>query len=94
MRRSRWGAAAAGGHGLIAAGGNQVWVSSGTKKIRYSQGRRARGRQTYFYAGKEINDPLPLRRLIRRLLRPDRRHGIASAHFICPSKPSDVAMAW
>jgi cell wall-associated NlpC family hydrolase len=23
----------------------------------------------------------------------DRRHGIASAHFICPSKPSDVAMA-
>ena len=22
-----------------------------------------------------------------------RRHGIASAHFICPSKPSDVAMA-
>ena len=27
-------------------------------------------------------------------LRPDRRYGIASAHFICPSKPSDVAMAW
>jgi hypothetical protein len=25
-------------------------------------------------------------------LRPDRRHGIASAHFMCPSKPSDVAM--
>jgi len=22
---------------------------------------------------------------------PDRRHGIASAHFICPSKPRDVA---
>jgi hypothetical protein len=22
-----------------------------------------------------------------------RRHGIASAHFICPSKPSDVAIA-
>jgi hypothetical protein len=26
-------------------------------------------------------------------LRSDRRHGIASAHAICPSKPSDVAMA-
>ena len=37
MRRSRWGAAAAGGHGLIAAGGKQVWVSSGTKKIRYRE---------------------------------------------------------
>jgi hypothetical protein len=24
---------------------------------------------------------------------PGRRHGIASAHFMCPSKPSDVAMA-
>ena len=27
----------AGGHGLIAAGGKQVWVSSGTKKIRYRE---------------------------------------------------------
>ena len=26
-------------------------------------------------------------------LRRDRRHGIASAHFMCPSKPSDVAMS-
>ena len=25
--------------------------------------------------------------------RVDRRHGIASAHFTCPSKPSDVAIA-
>ncbi len=25
--------------------------------------------------------------------RSSRRHGIASAHFICPSKPSDVAIA-
>jgi hypothetical protein len=25
--------------------------------------------------------------------RVDRRHGIASAHFMCPSKPSEVAMA-
>ena len=23
----------------------------------------------------------------------DRRHGIASAHFMCPSKPRDVAIA-
>jgi hypothetical protein len=29
----------------------------------------------------------------RIVFRPDRRHGIASAHFTCPSKPSDVAMA-
>ncbi len=36
--------------------------------------------------------------LVTRLFRDasacaDRRHGIASAHFMCPSKPSDVAMA-
>ena len=28
----------------------------------------------------------------RIVFRPDRRHGIASAHFICPSKPSDAAI--
>ena len=32
--------------------------------------------------------------LVNSRVQNDRRHGIASAHFMCPSKPSDVAMAW
>ena len=44
--------------------------------------------------------PLPIVRPERAVLtgelghlRPDHRHGIASAHFMCPSKPNEVAIA-
>ncbi len=39
-----------------------------------------------------MNVRLGIKRDSNRVLS-DRRHGIASAHFMCPSKASDVAMA-